>query len=186
MSKGLGAAMAGGNPREGREEDDFYPTPLLATIAFMQQESKFIGPKVWECACGTGEMAEAIKSFGHEVVSTDLVDRGYGEVGDFLSATEPMANQIITNPPFNLAVKFIEQALGNFEVDYFALLLKSTFWHAKTRYPLFQKYQPSAVYPLLWRPDFLGRGRPTMEVAWTVWDRKRQGQTIYQPLMKPV
>ncbi|MFV0512973.1 MAG: hypothetical protein ACK5MY_04980 [Jhaorihella sp.] len=35
------------------------------------------------------------------MVSTDLIDRGYGVGGqDFLKSDEPLAKNIITNPPY--------------------------------------------------------------------------------------
>lgn len=38
---------------------------------------------------------------GHEVVSTDLIDRGFGLGGqDFLKSDRPLAKHIITNPPY--------------------------------------------------------------------------------------
>ena len=46
--------------------------------------------------------AEVLEACGHRVVSTDLVDRGYGEVGrDFLAETQlPVGvTAIVTNPP---------------------------------------------------------------------------------------
>ena len=66
-----------------RVEHDFYATD---PIAIDRLESKFCIPQfVWECACGTGCLSERLKDHGHDVVSTDLVDRGYGTGGvDFL------------------------------------------------------------------------------------------------------
>ena len=75
---------------------------------------------------------------------------------------------IITNPPFSLAEKFIERA-WEFKKP-FALLLKSQYWHAARRYDLFERCTPSAIFPLTWRPDFLGEGgSPLMDVMWVVW-----------------
>lgn len=185
---GLGAAMAGGNPAVGRRDDDFYPSPwevtdaLLRAIAFTSKGKKL---KVHECACGTGEMADVIRAHGYEVVATDLVDRGYGQKLDFLTLAQPLAPVVITNPPFNLAHKFIEHALGNLNVAGLALVLKSTYWHARSRKALFDRFKPRIVAPMLWRPDFLGLGRPTMECCWTIWTRGYQGPTEYRLLQKP-
>ena len=68
--------MAGVDVQNRREKDDFYPTPTFATQSLLDRE-KFIG-NVWECACGTGKMSEVIKSNGYDVISSDLVNRGYG------------------------------------------------------------------------------------------------------------
>src|SRR5437763_3645101 len=62
---------------------DFYPTPRWATFALIESES-FRGD-VWECACGDGAMSEVLRESGNAVISSDLYDRGFGEVGhDFL------------------------------------------------------------------------------------------------------
>ena len=51
---------------------------------------------------------------GHEVVSTDLIDRGFGLGGqDFLKSDCPLAKHIITNPPYGtngLADLFVRRA----------------------------------------------------------------------------
>jgi hypothetical protein len=70
-------------PKELREKDDFYPTPPEGTQALLAVE-KFDGP-IWEPACGAGDMSRELAAGGYEVISTDLVDRGYGEARiDFL------------------------------------------------------------------------------------------------------
>ena len=63
---------------------DFYPTPPWATYALAENEP-FQG-NVWECACGDGAMSRVFKDVGLGVSSSDLYDRGYGEIGhDFLT-----------------------------------------------------------------------------------------------------
>jgi hypothetical protein len=92
--------MAGVDVQKRREKDDFYPTPEFATQSLLNRE-KFVG-QVYECACGTGQMSEIIKKNGYDVISSDLIDRGYGETGiDFLKTNKNYDN-IITNPPFKL------------------------------------------------------------------------------------
>lgn len=174
--------LTGGGKKENRRALDFYPTPPEVTIALMG----FLKLKpctVWECACGNGAMADVIKSYGHKVVATDL-NTGV----DFLK-TKIKAEAIITNPPFNLAAKFIEKAVN--EADIVAMVLKSQYWHAKGRIELFQKHTPSFILPLTWRPDFLYQerengkhGSPTLEIIWTVWIKGNNSAT-YQPLIKP-
>jgi hypothetical protein len=77
---------------------EFYPTPPEATHALLSVE-RFDGT-IWEPACGTGWISKELILAGYEVVSTDLVDYGYGEPGrDFLAEREPRAKHIVTNPP---------------------------------------------------------------------------------------
>jgi hypothetical protein len=101
-------AFAPGDSR--REENDFYPTPPAVTRALLEVED-FDGP-IWECACGDGAMSKQLSAAGHEVVSTDLIDRGFGKGRiDFLMEYEPLAPNIVTNPPFKLALPFVRHAL---------------------------------------------------------------------------
>lgn len=59
-----------------RESNDFYATDPIAIDKLVKVMQ--LPHKIWECACGTGCLSDRLKDFGHDVVSTDLVDRGYG------------------------------------------------------------------------------------------------------------
>jgi hypothetical protein len=182
----IGAAMAGGNPRRSRQKDDWYPTPPEVTVALLDSEA-FDGP-IWEPCCGDGSMATVIASRGYHVVSSDLVDRGFTELHgadfDVLRIGRLLAPNIVTNPPFVLAPKVISHLLS-LEPDSLALLLKSTFWHARSRSALFERHPPAVIHALTWRPDFLGYGGPTMEAVWCVWRRGHRSGTTYKLLHRP-
>lgn len=78
---------------------EFYPTPPEATRALLAVES-FEGD-IWEPACGDGAISKVLEAAGYQVVSTDLIDRGYGAGGhNFLKSDRPLAKNIITNPPY--------------------------------------------------------------------------------------
>ena len=111
MKKENALAYVGHNSKGDREKDDFYPTPENATQALLDRQ-KFEG-NIYECACGNGAMSKVIINNGYNVYSSDLIDRGYGETGiDFLKSTKQVDN-IVTNPPFNLATEF---TLKSFEL----------------------------------------------------------------------
>jgi hypothetical protein len=78
-------------------------------------------------------------------------------------------------------VPFIERAF-EIGIGEMALLLKATFWHAARRRQLYEKHTPSLILPLLWRPDFLNRGGPTMDLIWVVWDKEHHGKAVYDLL----
>lgn len=184
------AALALGDAPESYRErsSDFYPTPACAIDAFLAAELVHLeGGRVWEPACGDGAIARKMAAAGLDVLGTDLVDRGYGEgERDFLAERELHGcSRIVTNPPFNLAEAFIRHALLRLDVPYLALLLKATYWHAATRAPLFTLRPPAMIYALTWRPDFLKKGAPTMDVIWCVWDSARSWDgTRYELLMR--
>jgi hypothetical protein len=84
-----------------REGQDFYATPAWVTEALLRHVT-LRGP-VWEPCCGDGAMSSVLAAHGHQVVSTDIVDRGFGTSGvDFLACRDVPAGcrSIVTNPPY--------------------------------------------------------------------------------------
>lgn len=95
---------------DNRVPFDFYPTPAGAASA-ITKVVPFRG-KVWEPACGEGDLSRALEGAGYEVISTDLIDRGYGTPKvDFLKTETLLAPSIVTNPPFKYSLEFLEHAL---------------------------------------------------------------------------
>lgn len=151
-----------------RQEQDFYPTPRYVTQALLDNY-RFDG-KIWEPACGDGRMAEVLLEQYPDVICTDLIDRGYGQSGvDFLNS-DVRAENIITNPPFNLAYEFIVQGL-NLSDKCLALLLPIRYLTGKKRAKLYAENPPAKVIVIPNKVDFLGFGSPAMEFAWFVWER---------------
>ena len=66
-----------------RQREDYYATEPRATEWLCKLE-RFEG-RILEPSCGEGHMSRVLEAAGYEVVSRDLVDRGYGEVADFLA-----------------------------------------------------------------------------------------------------
>lgn len=170
-----------------RSKSDYYATPRECTQALIDYLDLPKRYTIWEPACGSGEMSRVFEQNGYKVISTDIEDRGFGGVEDFLTSAGKKCDWIITNPPFSLSEQFIRKC---FELKKpFAMLLKSQYWHSKSRLSLFREREPMCVLPLTWRPDFeFGRrgGSPTMECIWTVWDEcETFCAPIYVPLEKP-
>ena len=109
---------------------DFFPTPRWATFALIDNE-KFSGD-IWECACGDGTMSKVLEETGCTVLSSDLHDRGYGEIGlDFLTSTR-YADNIVSNPPFNSAEGFVARGVKHARKK-LALLLRLAFLEGANR-----------------------------------------------------
>lgn len=192
------SAIIGAQKTHKRKPADFYPTPADVTEALLKFLNLAPGQYIWEPACGDGAMSRILKTHGHHVYSTDLRDdSGFGEEGglDFLKFNPDPAtgipicavysDWIITNPPFNLSEAFIRKALSI--TPNVAMLLKSQYWHAARRLPLFKDCRPRWILPLTWRPAFLEaeRGRsPLMDVMWVVWSQET-GPVEFQPLPRP-
>lgn len=159
---------------------DFFPTPPWATYALIDNE-RFAGT-IWESACGDGAMSEVLKETGCPVDSSDLYDRGYGEIGhDFLGSDRRVPN-IITNPPFNSAEGFVASALRQAEQK-FALLLRLAFLEGANRTrTIFHAHPPSRVWVFSERITFYPKnavraGSGTTAYAWFVWDKTHDGVT---------
>lgn len=180
-------ALPASNHQGTRRELDYYPTPPEATIALMRFLDLPRSTVIWEPASGDGSMSKVLEHYVDTVISSDIRPDGYGKPNtDYLTCHDVKCDAIITNPPFELAHKFIEKAL--LEADMVAMLVKSQYWHAKKRFTLYASCIPTFVLPLTWRPDFVGGergGAPTMEVLWTVW-KKGDYAARYIPLAKPI
>lgn len=154
-----------------RQKDDFYPTPEYVTRALLKHH-KFIGT-IWECACGDGRMAEVLEKAGYKIVPTDLIDRGYSKASkssiDFLLENTRMEN-IVTNPPFNLAYEFIEQGL-RLSTKCLALFLPIRYLTGKKRAELYKEFPPTKIIVIPNKVDFLGNANPVMEFAWFIWEK---------------
>jgi hypothetical protein len=162
-----------------RQRDDFYPTPPEATEMLLATE-KFTGP-IWEPACGDGAMSRVFEAAGYPVISSDLVDRGYGETRiDFLMEQELRAPNIVTNPPFKLAVPFVRHSLSLGAIKV-AMLLKIAFLEGVERAALFRASPLARVHVFSKRVTFRNasrgevNGSGMMAFAWFVWDREHSG-----------
>lgn len=159
---------------------DFYPTPPWATFALIDNE-QFKGD-IWECACGDGAMSKVLEETGNNVISSDLYNRGYGEIGhDFLNTQKKFKN-IITNPPYHSAEGFVATALRQ-SGKKFALLLRLAFLEGGNRCrTIFSRHPPSRVWVFSERITFYPKGMKqsgsgTTAYAWFVWDKDHVGST---------
>lgn len=135
------ALMLGVNPNAEREENDFYATDSYAVIKIAEKLKEIgVSQKIWECACGKGHLSKPLIELGYEVLSTDLVNRGYGEKENFLTSNRKWDGDIITNPPFKIAVEFVEKAMELLQEGKKAIfLLKIQFLETETRAKLFKQ-----------------------------------------------
>lgn len=120
-----------------RESNDFYATDPIAIDKLIAAWKILPFHRIWECACGTGCLSERLKRFGYDVISSDIVDRGYGEVKDFLhEAKMPDDCQcILTNPPYKYASEFIKHSLELLPDGGLCIMfLKTTFLEGQKRF----------------------------------------------------
>jgi len=135
-----------------RQNEDYYATsPEAAEWLLKIEDFRFI-KNIYEPSCGEGHLSKVFEKNGFNVISTDLIDRGYGQGGiDFFDVDKQFIidnniQAIITNPPYSLAQKFVEHALdiiGNGKVMMF---LKLQFLEGKSRRKLFDRGVLDTLY----------------------------------------
>lgn len=178
---------ASNHTNEERQKQDYYATEPKAIDILLEVE-KFNDP-VYEVACGEGHLSKRLKKYGYNVISTDLINRGYGQGGvDFLKQTEQINGDIITNPPYRYACEFIYKALELIpKGNKIAMFLKIQFLESKKRRKLFDKYPPKIIYISSSRllcaknGDFEKAkeiGGSAVAYAWFIWVKGYQGDTI--------
>lgn len=183
--------MLGVNPNAEREENDFYATNPKALKLFLDIFGEKLNEPVWECSCGMGHLAEELRINGYDVLATDLIDRGYGDtgidfLGDYLMAREKeWKGDILTNPPFKLAEKFIEKSMTILkDGNRLILFLKIQFLEGQKRKELFEKYPPKYVYVHSSRQlcakdgEFEKYTATTQFYAWYVWEKGFVGEPV--------
>jgi hypothetical protein len=167
-----------------REKDDYYATEPKATEWLLRLET-FNGP-ILEPSCGEGHISEALIRGGYQVVSRDLINRGYGEVADFLSIDNTEWNgDIITNPPYKYAQEFVEKALQIIPDGHkVAMFLKVQYLEGKRRRKMFDTMPPKRIWVSSSRlkcainGDFDNMTSSAAAYAWFVWEKGFRGDTI--------
>lgn len=155
---------ASGHGIQEREENDFYATSPLALrclFKFLEEKNIQLSNSVLEPACGMGHLSEKLKEHYATVVSTDLIDRGYGASGiDFLKSTKFEENgnileakqdfDIVTNPPYKHATEFVKHSLDVLQPGKIcAMYLKLIFLEGISRYKnIFKTNKPKYVLVL--------------------------------------
>jgi len=172
---------------EERETNDFYATDPDAVNALLKVE-KF-SSSIWECACGAGHISTILLENGYEVLSTDLIDRGYTyftSVANFLETANESNSveiDIITNPPYKYAKEFVEKALDIIKPGYrVAMFLKLTFLEGQERRKLFDIYPPKTIYVFSKRQECAKNGEfgkgSAVAYAWFIWEKGYKADPI--------
>jgi hypothetical protein len=186
--KTLGASNHTENERQA---DDFYATDPVAIDLLLDYPHIHMPHGVWEPSCGSGCLSQRLRQRGHHVVSTDLVDRGYGVggVNFFEQQTMPDHCQaIVTNPPYKFATEYVIHALRLLPTDgLLALFLKTTFAEGKERYQrIFGVTPPALVLQCSERvlcaknaefDKMREAGGSAVSYAWWVWRKGWRGDT---------
>lgn len=171
---------------EERERFDYYATDPKAVEMLLELET--FAPLIWEPACGEGHISKVLEAHGHEVVSTDLIYRGYGnpEPLDFLNETlDGFEGDIITNPPYSAGLDFVQRALERVRPGgKVAMFLKVQFLEGQKRGVFFMTYPPRTVYISRSRLTCYKNGNSRVRhnsavaYAWYVWEKGFHGDPV--------
>lgn len=187
-----GLSLAAGNKSASQEErgNDLYETPAVATLALARAEK--LPHHIWECACGHGAMVKVLRSLGHTVWASDIIDYGglQHETVDFLSVKQARIDTeaIVTNPPFSLAAQFVEHALCL--APTVMMLLRLNFMEGGNKNSaagiarrnvlnggrLARVHVFANRLPMMHRAGYEGpKASSGMTFAWFIWDRFHKG-----------
>jgi hypothetical protein len=171
---------------EDRTENDFYPTPPLAT--FILQKYIDLPRVIVEPCAGRGNISIELLRHGHDVRSYDLNEyKDYlccVTVGqDVLTLEKPEdAQALVTNPPYHKDLPRLIAEKGVTEYDLTALFVRLTFLEGKKRKKLFTNHPPSDIIFLSDRIRFgTGLVEPINKAhqlggmiayCWVVWNKK--------------
>lgn len=173
---------------EDREENDFYatqPSSVNSLLNKLEEYNISLG-SVLEPAVGMGHITKVLEENGIEVLSADLIDRGFPNtvVKDFFEVKEIEQDDIITNPPYKYAQEFVEHSMELLKPGrYCMMLLKIQFLEGQKRRSLFEKYPPKFVWVFSERQKCLKNGKDTggssaVCYCWFIWQKGSNDKPI--------
>lgn len=123
-----------------------------------------------------------LKASGYDVISTDLVERGYGTPRvDFLMETKGLAPNIVTNPPFKNSSDFIRRSL-QLSTGKVAMLMRLACLEGVERRKLFVGQPFARVHVFTKRLSMYrngeseGKAGGMIAMAWFVWEHGYEGK----------
>lgn len=174
-----------------RHPDDYYETPEWAVRAVLPHLP--LGPlihgRILEPGAGTGSIVKVLLAAGAVDITAVEVDAGRAEAcagvtsdsrlevlrADFLStAPETSFDLCVMNPPFHLAMQFVEHARSQCAVV--CALLRLAFLASKKR-SAWHRANRSNMYVLDQRPSFTADNKTdSADYAWFVWGAEYGGK----------
>lgn len=160
--------------------DDCYETPPVAVEALLRVER--LPKRIWEPCCGRGKIVNVLRSAGHEVFATDLIDYGdnQGRIDFLMERSAHLCEAIVTNPPFKLAEEFVARALDLCPIV--VMLLRLAFLESERRTPILENRGLARIHvfrrrlPMMHRDNWTGpKANSGMAFAWFVWDASHKG-----------
>ena len=164
-----------------RPKYDYYATEPKATELLLEVEQF---KNVLEPSSGEGHISKILKVHGIKVISSDIIDRGYGSKMAF-QKYKTWQGDIITNPPYKWALECVKHALKIIpEGNKVAMFLKLQFMESKKRKPFFIANPPYRIYVSSSRlhcalnGEFSKYHGNAIAYAWYVWIKGYKGDAV--------
>lgn len=169
-----------------RQFHNFYATHPSCVSDILRVET--FHHSILEPFCGIGSISEVLKGHGHEVESYDIIDRGYGKIGDFFKVDfEQGRYDIVSNPPYNENLANIIKRCISLCHSKVALLMPLRYLSGAERYrEIYQINPPARIYVyqerigIAMNGDFEKYNDPgaNREIyAWYIWQKDYTGVT---------
>jgi hypothetical protein len=182
---GLDHACGSGQHPHAVRALDLYETPTIAVEALLHAET--LPLCVLEPAAGRGAIVNVLRSHGHTVIASDVIDYGFplDFVTDFLTTVLPPkgCGAIVTNPPYQIATEFTRHALDLMPQVY--LLLRLAFLESICRTDILEHCGLARVHvfrkrlPMMHRDGWSGRrASSAIPFAWFCWNRGHRGPAV--------
>ena len=167
---------------------NYYPTPKYITRGLLEKID-FEGV-IFEPACGEGHIADVLKT-KYQIFTNDIHD-GYEYKAHFnedflLWDSDLKYSNIVTNPPYNLAMEFMQKSLEIATHKVALLMPIRNIAGSQERFAFYMKNPPLYFMPIPHKIDWFNKGNPIHECAWYVWDKKaknRYTRIIYHHFSK--
>jgi len=171
-----------------RDENDWYVEPKVCSLALFSQED-FSG-KVWDPACGMGNILKSASFLGLRTLGTDLVNRASAcsIQMDFLEYQGGLDfDHIVSNPPFGIAELFVQHALNTIPPNGKVAMILPLVWMAgfSTKRDWLPNSPLAKICPISPRPSMppgkvieAGEkpGNGTKDFAWFIWQKGHSGK----------
>lgn len=165
-----------------RRKSDSYYTPI-PVIENLFEHYSLKGGSILEPSAGCGNFIKVARDLGYSshITAIETDENEYDNlykysneviITDFLQwQPDREYKTIIGNPPYSLALEFIEKCFEIAGKDTeIVMLLRTAFLESKKRYSFWQRHPVSKLYVLSSRPSFCGKGTDATSYSWFIWD----------------
>lgn len=164
-----------------RHENDLYATAPEAVRLLLERE-KFHKNVLEPCA-GLGHISEVLSENGYNVISSDINNYRYGTpnrdfLTDFFFDKHTKEFDIVTNPPYNLAIDMVKRALS---VAKYKVAMLFPYWYITKFYWM----PPRRIYLFTRKIDIAKDGdfdtyhnKNMKDYAWFIWEIGYCGDTV--------